>query len=239
LTPAARKWLISGMLVVAALSPAAALARGGPGNGNNNQPPPPPQQQPPPPPQQPPPSTSSFRISPAGPFTGEVGQKVTYFFEAMGGQGTPFRFRIVSGAIPTGLSFVSSFGVQSSAATGTPTREGAFNFSLVAQDRSGHTTPAQAFTITIGGPRPLAITNGTDQLRPGTVGQSYQANIFADGGVPPWTWAVAGGTLPPGLRLSGNVISGTPTSAGTFSFTIRLSDSRGASTTQVFSITVS
>jgi hypothetical protein len=70
------------------------------------------------------------------------------------------------------------------------------------------------------------------------VGQRYQANIFADGGVPPWTWAVAGGTLPPGLRLSGNVISGTPTSAGTFSFTIRLSDSRGASTTQVFSITV-
>jgi hypothetical protein len=232
MTPAARRRLISGMLVVAALSPAAALARGGPNNNNNNNPPPPP------PATNPPPSTSNFRISPDGPFTGEVGQLVTYFFGASGGQGTPFRFRIVSGSIPTGLSFVSSFGVQSAAATGTQTREGTFSFSLVAQDRSGHSTPAQAFTITIGGPHPLTISNQSDQLRPGTVGQRYQANIFADGGVPPWTWAVAGGTLPPGTRLSGNVISGTPTTAGTFAFTIRLSDSRGASITKDFTITV-
>ena len=48
------------------------------------------------------------------------------------------------------------------------------------------------------------------------------------GGVPPRLWLLDEGTLPPGLELlPSGVIRGTPLSAGAFSFTLRLEDSRG------------
>ena len=51
------------------------------------------------------------------------------------------------------------------------------------------------------------------------------ATLVANGGTLPYTWSLAGGTLPTGLTLSSSgVISGTPTAAGTFSFTVRVTD---------------
>jgi len=56
----------------------------------------------------------------------------------------------------------------------------------------------------------------------------------------PYSWALASGGLPPGLTLSGGgLISGTPTSAGTFNFTVRVTDSSAATATQVFILSVS
>ena len=187
----------------------------------------------------PPPSTSTFTIDPGGPFNVAVGENTAIFFSASGGQGTPFRFRIVSGSLPPGLRFTESFGVQSAAATGTPTTSGSFTFALRAQDTSGHTTPSRSFTINVGAPAPLVITNGTSTLTPGTVGRSYAINLFAGGGVQPYRWAIVAGALPPGLRLSGNQINGTPTTRGTFTFTARVTDARGATASQPFSITIS
>ena len=101
-------------------------------------------------------------------------------------------------------------------------------------ERSSRTTGAkdtESFSIRINPPRPVVITNQTDQLSPGTVGRSYCCgNLFADGGVPGYTWTLRAGALPPGLRLTASPgrITGTPTTAGTFSFTVRVTDSRGA-----------
>ena len=62
----------------------------------------------------------------------------------------------------------------------------------------------------------------------GTVSQAYSRPVQASGGTPPLTWnIVAGtGTLPPGLNLNQTTgaISGTPTAAGTSSFTVRVQD---------------
>lgn len=60
-------------------------------------------------------------------------------------------------------------------------------------------------------PGPLAIT--TTGLPDATVGQPYSTVLAAEGGFPPYTWAVTEGTLPAGLSLDSNtgVISGTPT----------------------------
>jgi hypothetical protein len=69
--------------------------------------------------------------------------------------------------------------------------------------------------------RPPTIT--TEALSSGTVGEFYCCgNLFASGGVQPYTWSVVAGTLPPGLTLpkGENTISGTPTTAGTFTFTV-------------------
>ncbi len=57
-------------------------------------------------------------------------------------------------------------------------------------------------------------------------GFSYSAPLAASGGVPPYSWAVTSGTLPPGLQLGadGN-IAGIPTSLGTFTFSATVTDS--------------
>jgi hypothetical protein len=83
------------------------------------------------------------------------------------------------------------------------------------------------------------ITNQSSTLAPGTVGASYATSLFADGGVQPYAWSIVAGQLPPGLGLSRNVISGTPTTRGTFTFTARVTDSGGQQASREFSITVS
>ena len=55
----------------------------------------------------------------------------------------------------------------------------------------------------------------------------------------PFTWTVSSGTLPPGLSLSSaGTITGIPTAAGTFNFTLRLVDSTGLTATQAKTITI-
>ena len=63
----------------------------------------------------------------------------------------------------------------------------------------------------------------------GQVGAPYSSTLAAAGGVPPYTFSLTAGSLPPGLTLNSSTgaISGTPTTAGSFSYTIQVSDSTG------------
>ena len=77
-------------------------------------------------------------------------------------------------------------------------------------------------TLTIQ-PPPLAIT--TASLPSGAVSTTYTTTLAASGGIAPYTWSLAGGTLSPGLALSATGgITGTPTTTGTSSFTVRAAD---------------
>ena len=71
---------------------------------------------------------------------------------------------------------------------------------------------------------PLVIT--TTLLPDGISNTVYTATLTADGGTTPYTWSIISGTLPVGLTLNSGsgVISGTPTVAGTSSFTVQVSD---------------
>ena len=82
----------------------------------------------------------------------------------------------------------------------------------------------------------LAITTAT--LPGGKAGTTYNQTLAASGGTPPYTFAVTTGALPPGLTLTGAVISGTPTTPGTYSFTIEVTDSNAATATQQFTIVI-
>lgn len=99
-------------------------------------------------------------------------------------------------------------------------------------------------TITISGsvtppPPPLGVT--TVNLAAGALSTAYSATLTASGGVPAYTWALAAGsTLPPGLTLSGaGVISGTPTTSGNWSFTVKVTDTKGTVATALLGLTVS
>jgi hypothetical protein len=189
----------------------------------------------------PPPPPSSCTIVPETFPEGNVGTLNTWFFSTTGCRTSekPVQFNVVSGQIPPGLKLFTQ-GVGSGGITGTPTTEGLFNFTIQVQDQTG-ARDTESFSIRINAPRPVVVTNQSDALTPGTVGEFYCCgNLFADGGVPGYTWTLRSGQLPPGLRLSASPgrITGTPTTRGTFSFVVRVTDSRGAFAERTFSITV-
>jgi hypothetical protein len=88
------------------------------------------------------------------------------------------------------------------------------------------------------GPSHLVIT--TSSVANGQVGVSYQASLSASGGISPYSWLGFSGSLPPGIGLisTAGTLSGTPTTAGTFSFTVEVLDSGGQSAKQSFSLCV-
>lgn len=74
---------------------------------------------------------------------------------------------------------------------------------------------------------PLGIT--TTSLPSGTLTYNYSAPLGASGGVPPYTWSITSGSLPPGLNPPASpnwAITGTPTTAGTYPFTVQVADSQ-------------
>jgi hypothetical protein len=73
---------------------------------------------------------------------------------------------------------------------------------------------------------PLALV-ATAPFHTGEVGVVYApVALSATGGVQPYAWSVVAGALPAGLSIgSDGTVSGTPTSAGTFNFTIQAADS--------------
>jgi len=84
---------------------------------------------------------------------------------------------------------------------------------------------------------PLAVS--TTSLADGSVGTAYSQTLTATGGTAPYTWTVATGTLPAGLNLSAaGTISGTPTAAGTASFTVSVTDSAAPAATATRALTL-
>lgn len=77
-------------------------------------------------------------------------------------------------------------------------------------------------------------------LSTGVVGTQFSASLIATNGTSPYTFTLTGGALPPGLFLNAGtgVIQGTPTAAGTYSYTVQVTDSLGATATVTCSITI-
>jgi hypothetical protein len=88
----------------------------------------------------------------------------------------------------------------------------------------------------------LAPSIVTTSLPDAPTGQAYQQTLAAKGGVPFYDWRVTGGALPAGISLDRftGTISGTPSTAGTYSFTVELRDydSQSAPVTRAFQLTV-
>ncbi len=133
----------------------------------------------------------------------------------------PYHWSIASGTLPSGLSLNADTGVLS----GTALRGGQFGFSMQVSDSSSPApqTAMKALTLSV---LAFALQINSGGLPNGQVGVPFQASVSASGGVTPYTWTVLG-PLPAGLALnaSSGAITGTPTHAGTSTFTITVTDS--------------
>lgn len=130
----------------------------------------------------------------------------------------PYTYAITSGALPAGLTLTSS-GVLS----GTPTAGGTFNFTITATDANSFTA-SRAYSLTIGAP---TVTVNPAAAPAAQVTTAYSQTFSATGGTAPYTYAVSTGSLPAGLSLNAStgVLSGTPTTLGSSTFTVQARDS--------------
>src|SRR4029077_14218475 len=98
------------------------------------------------------------------------------------------------------------------------------------------TTETKQLSIAIA---PASLTVTTTSLPGGTIGTAYQQALAASGGSGGNTWTVTPGALPSGLSLAADgSITGTPTTAGTASFTAQVKDSSGTTVTKQLSIAI-
>jgi hypothetical protein len=153
---------------------------------------------------------------------------------------------VVSGSLPPGLSLPATFTGTGDTISGIPTTEPGSTFTVQGTGDQGQPL-YQAYSINVDQNEPLAINaSGGSTLSPGMVGGAYAQNFFLSGGAAPYTWSLASGQLPPGLTLqtfsdprdASDEFAGTPATAGTFTFTMRLSDYDGQQATQQFTLTI-
>jgi large repetitive protein len=122
-------------------------------------------------------------------------------------------------------------------------------FSATTNTLTGTITPAMVsgavgtnLTITITcTPSPLTL-NLPPALPNGKVGVAYSASLPAltgiSGGVPPYSWTLTSGSLPPGVTLSSSgVVSGLPSGAGSFNFGFTVKDSTIVATSHSATLT--
>lgn len=173
---------------------------------------------------------SSLNITTSALASARRGEAYTALIVAAGGR-APYTFQLGTGSsLPAGLT-LSPAGMIS----GTPTVDGITNFVVRTQDANGDLAQ-KTLTLSVSSGT-LNITN--DAIPNGRLGNAYNVALQATGGTPVYTFVVSSGTLPPGLSLSGSgVLSGTPTSAGSFPVVIRLGDSNGAEFQKSFTILV-
>jgi probable HAF family extracellular repeat protein len=152
---------------------------------------------------------------------------------AVSGGVKPFTFTVVDGALPAGLSLIASTGYV----RGTPTATGSYNFTAVVTDANGVVSPPRSYplTVVIG---PLSVT--TASLANATLNANYSKTLAATGGLTPYGWSVVEGSLPPGLTLNATTgtISGKGTTAGTYTFTVQVSDGQVPAVTAIKELSI-
>ncbi|MFV3406247.1 autotransporter domain-containing protein [Pseudomonas sp. NY15463] len=143
--------------------------------------------------------------------------------------GGTYTYSVSAGALPPGITLASN-----GQFSGTPTATGTYSFTISVQDQYNG-TGSRAYSLTVDAAT-IAITPTT--LGPLTVGTAFSQTLSASGGNGSYTWT-SSGTLPPGISLSNSgLFSGTPTTAGTYNFTVNTTDSLSSPGSRSYSVTV-
>ncbi|MBP9890301.1 MAG: putative Ig domain-containing protein [Planctomycetes bacterium] len=171
---------------------------------------------------------------------GETGMPYSQDIFAYGGTQAGFQWTLTAGSLPPGLIFTPT-GTPYTTVSGTPATVGNYVFELTVTDSASNTTFLQ-FSITVN-PPPGVLGILTQVVPDGAIGAAYSQQITATGGFGSYTWSIVAGALPAGLSISSGTpagtISGTPTTAGIFNFTVQVTDALSATAQQAFSVEVS
>jgi hypothetical protein len=163
--------------------------------------------------------------------SGTVGSAYSQALAAAGGT-TPYTWSLTAGTLPAGLTLNSNGTIS-----GTPTTAATSTFTVQVRDSAQATATSQLSIQISPATAPLAIT--TTSLPNGSLGTAYSQTFAATGGTSPYTWTVVSGTLPAGLTLNQNgTLSGTPTTAGTSTFTVQVRDAAQRVAASGFSIQI-
>jgi hypothetical protein len=191
---------------------------------------------------------------PAGCLSATVGAAYTCDITASGGSQNSSGKYIYTWQVtglPSGLSFSASTNTQTITISGTAQaqalvggRATTVTVTVKVSDSTGANVSITFSLVINPGTSPLTITTQSP-LPYATVGSSYSTFVAASGGKSPYTFSLASGSsAPPGLTFTANsqsaTIAGTPTTAGTYTFTVNVTDtsSPAQSASKAFSLTV-
>ncbi|WP_158621251.1 fibronectin type III domain-containing protein [Dyella dinghuensis] len=159
--------------------------------------------------------TSPITVTPASLPTPQVGTAFTPVTMSATGGTAPYTYTETSGSLPPGMNF------SNGTFSGTPTEDGSFDVTIKISDSVGLST-TKSYALDVPAP-----TFTFQPLPAPAVGVPYNQTIQVSGGTLPYSnFAVSSGALPSGLTLSSSgVLSGTPSAAGAFNFTVQMADS--------------
>lgn len=164
------------------------------------------------------------------------GQPYTGTLYSAGGSGSGYTWSVITGTLPSGLVLTGNG--TTATVSGTTTASASQVTFQVSDPASGQTATATMYVL-VGSALSLLAGN----LPGGGVGIPYHTGLVPSGGSGVnYQWSIIGGALPPGLSLTGGTpsctISGTPTTAGSYNFTVQLQDG-AAIVSQAYTIGIS
>lgn len=156
-------------------------------------------------------------------------------------EGSSTRWSVVNGELPPGLSLHPNN--YYAYLRGIPNTAGTYTFTLRAIDSRNVYADCQ-FTVKINGTPyeadDISITSNFDTGR--KINESYSSYVYVNGNQSTTRWSVVSGTLPPGLYLDHSYyqvnLKGIPNTAGTYTFTLRATDSRNAYVDRQFTVKI-
>jgi uncharacterized protein (TIGR03437 family) len=163
--------------------------------------------------------------------TGSVGHSYFQAIQAVGGT-PPFTF--TGSGFPTGIALTTDGHIS-----GTPSQAGTFPIEVDVADAAKHFATAQYMLIIA----TLPVISNSSPLPSGFPGAAYSQMFTATAGLAPYNFFVLPTTtsnpLPPGLTLAqSGLLSGTPTTTGSYSFTIQVVDANQNAGTKTFQIMI-
>ena len=159
------------------------------------------------------------------------GQAATFAAAASGSPAPTVRWQVSSDGgstwtdIPGATSTTLSF-------TAAATQSGNRYRAVFTNDLGTATSAAATLTV-----RPVTLLPAT--LPYAVLGEPYRQTLAAENGTPPYAFTLAGGAMPPGVKLSSDgVLSGTPTKVGTYVFSVAVTDASGRSASRSYTLLV-
>lgn len=171
-----------------------------------------------------------------------VGTEYSTVIEASDGC-TPYKWAIASGALPAGVTAKVSSTTTALELSGMPTAATTDSFTVKVTGCTGFASE-KAYKVVVQPKKSGRLTITTTSVPNGTVGTAYSAVVAAGGSCTPYKWTIASGALPAGVtaKVSSTTTSvdliGTPTTAATDSFALKVAACSGSSAETSYKVVV-